>query len=285
MKKLILLFTVGTMVACASPITEKDFEESTKINKTFTVQPNSTLAIYNLNGSIEVEAYEGNEVVFEIQQTISAETQADLTKGIGEFKIGFDQKADSLIAYLSAPWDTRPKVTHNNWQNHERIQYDVHLEFKVKVPKSLNLRASTINHGEVLVKNVGGNLHINNVNGGIEIVNAKATTRAHTVNGPVKVSYLKNPPESSSYHTINGDIEVTYLQNLSADLSFKSMNGEYFTDFENYKVMPSEVEENKSKAENRTKYKVSSRSPIRIGEGGTKLKFETLNGNIYIKKS
>lgn len=285
MKKHFLILLIAVATACNAQKSEYTFSENS--TKDYTVKPNSTVAIYNLDGNVNVEGYSGNIVQIEIKKTITAKTEALLNEAKSNFLLNFQKDSDSLIVYIAEPWDTRPNRNYKKaeWQNRKPIEYRVKLDFTVRVPQGVNLRASTVNGGEVLVKNVAGQLHVNNVNGGIAIMNAKSTTRAHTVNGDMTVSYLQNPAETSSYHTINGNIDVTYQSSLSADLTFKSMNGEYFTEFDNYKLMPSEVETNKNQSGDKTKYKISSRSPIRIGNGGIKLKFETLNGNIYIKRS
>jgi len=122
------------------------------------------------------------------------------------------------------------------------------------------------------------------VNGSIEIINAKGTTSAHTVNGPVTVNYLSVPPEPCSYYTVNGEMNITYPASLSADLQFESMNGQFYTDFDDAEVMPSKVVKTASDNGGTTVYKLNKASDVRIGAGGTLFKFETLNGNIYIKK-
>jgi DUF4097 and DUF4098 domain-containing protein YvlB len=127
-------------------------------------------------------------------------------------------------------------------------------------------------------------LHINNVNGAIAVTGAKGTTRAHTVNGGVSVSYIGLPQGASSYYTINGEIKVTYPENLSADLQFKSMNGEFFTDFPTVEILPAKITKNQESKNGATIYKLNKITEVRIGSGGNSLKFETLNGNIYIKK-
>jgi hypothetical protein len=48
--------------------------------------------------------------------------------------------------------------------------------------------------------------------------------------------------------------------------------------------MPGKVVKTQSKGSNGTVYKLSKNSDVRIGAGGKTFKFETLNGNIYIKK-
>jgi DUF4097 and DUF4098 domain-containing protein YvlB len=122
------------------------------------------------------------------------------------------------------------------------------------------------------------------VNGAISISNAKGNTHAHTVNGNVEVSYRTNPTGQSSYYTINGEIKAIYQTNLSADLQFKSMNGEFFTDFPNAEILPAVAVKNQETRGGATVYKLDKITSVRIGTGGSNLKFETLNGDIYIKK-
>ena len=63
------------------------------------------------------------------------------------------------------------------------------------------------------------------------------------------------------------------------------MNGQFFTDFPETEVLPTEVVKTESKNNTGTMYKLNKNTQIRIGKGGKLFKFETLNGNIYIKKS
>ncbi len=154
----------------------------------------------------------------------------------------------------------------------------------MKVPFGFNLRISTVNNGIISVNDVRGILNVNNVNGEIKIANAEGTTYAHTVNGNVTVSYLTNPPEESSYYTINGDIHVSYQSDLSADLQFKSMHGDFFTDFPDTELLPVSVTKMQEKKQGRIVYKLNTLTSVRFGKGGRTFKFETLNGNVYIKK-
>jgi len=184
------------------------------------------------------------------------------------------------------PRDTRPHDwrDRNDWNDHRRIEYRCNLAFTVKVPFNTNLRVSTINNGDVTVKDVTGSLHVSNINGGIEIINAKGTTHANTINGDLTVNYLSNPPEASTFYTLNGKLTATFQPNFSADLEFKTMNGAYYTDFPDVEVLPSKVSITQNKKGDGTIYRINKNSDVRIGAGGKLFKFETLNGNIYIKK-
>ncbi|MES2329335.1 MAG: hypothetical protein V4539_06995 [Bacteroidota bacterium] len=258
------------------------------ISKQYTIQKaaGSVLAIYNLDGFIKVEGYAGDKVVIEIDKTISAKDKETLEEGKKEVKLGFEQIGDSVVAYLLYPWDTRPhdwRDDSDNWNERRRIEYNCALQYTVKVPFNMNLRVGTVNNGDVTVKNVTGTLRVTNVNGAIDIANAKGTTSAHTINGDLTVSYASNPPEASSFNTLNGKLTVMFQPNLSADLQFKSMNGGFYTDFDSQVLAPTLVK-NEEKRSGGTMYRLKKDTQIRIGSGGKQLKFETLNGNIYIKK-
>jgi hypothetical protein len=242
------------------------------------------VAICNLNGSIKVEGYAGDKVLMEIDETVTGDDLQALEDAKKEFKLGFDQKADTLIAYTAEPYDTRPHRERYSDENYRHVNYSVKLNYTVKVPFNSSLYASTVNSGHISVKDVYGTLKINNVNGAIEILNAKGTTNARTVNGALTATYLSIPPDASSYYTLNGELIVTYPPGLSADVEFKSMNGQFYTDFENTQVMPGRVVKTESKNGANTVYKLNKNEEVRFGTGGKVFKFETLNGNIYIKK-
>jgi len=286
MKKLIVTLLMGMGMICAIAQTnDREFREH--LSREFILSGNpagATLFIYNISGFIKVVGYSGDKVLMEMEETISADDDKNLETGKKEFKMGYDQKSDTVMAYIAEPYDSRP---HRRWQNnddHRDIDYNANVDFTVKVPYGMNIHISTVNNGSIMVDNVSGTLYVNNVNEEISIKNAKNTTFAHTVNGDVTVSYLTNPTEESSYYTINGNIKVSYQPGLSADLQFKSMNGDFYTDFPETTLLPATVSKVQDKKGEGRIYKLNASTSVRIGKGGKTFKFETLNGNVYIKK-
>ncbi|MCW3088408.1 MAG: hypothetical protein JWQ78_1794 [Sediminibacterium sp.] len=286
MKKILIPLVAGCVLSCAQPSAAQEFK--THVSKEFTVQKGASatvLSIYNIFGSVKVEGYAGDKVIMEIDQTISAKSNEVLEEGKKEFQLAFDQQSDTIMAYIAAPYDSRPHENYGHWNDRRRIEYKYTLEFTVKVPYNMNLNVSTVNNGNVLVKDVGGSLRVSNVNGAITVANAKSgKMHIHTINGDVTVNHLAIPDTESSYYTLNGRLEVTYPSNLSADLEFKSMNGSFYTDFPDAEILPGRVTKTQEKKADGTVYKLNKNSDLRIGGGGKTFKFETLNGNIYIKK-
>ncbi|GAB4010050.1 hypothetical protein GCM10028808_20070 [Spirosoma migulaei] len=287
MKLFMIPVLAGLVLSCAqSPATAQEFKEH--VSKEFTVSKASTgaLAIYNINGFIKVEGYSGDKVVIEVDKSITAKNNGDLEIGKKEFQLQFDQQGDSIVAYIAEPFDSRPRRNRNrnNWNNDRDVDYDFTLNFTVKVPNRMNLVVSTVNRGNVTVKDVEGTLKARNVNGAITLTNVKGTTDAHTINGNLDVDYVANPPENSSYYTLNGNINVSYPGNLSADLQFKTFQGKFYTDFPNTEVLPVQAIKTTQQTDGGTVYKLNKNTAIRIGSGGKTFKFETFNGSIYIKK-
>jgi putative adhesin len=271
---------MGWMVCFAQfPSNAQEFKEH--ISKEFTpAASHAVLAVYNISGSVKVVGYAGNKVIFDIDKTISAKSSDELEAGKKEFRLEFDQMGDTVEAYIAEPNDSRP---HSNWHD-RRIKYHYNLEFTIKVPFNMNLCLSAVNNGDINVSDVTGVLDLSNVNGSISVSGARGVTDAHTVNGDVTVAYTTVPPDASSYNTVNGDLRVTYPSGLSADLEFKSLNGNFYTDFGDVEILPFKVIKSGDKNDGGTVYKLDKNSNFRFGKGGKIFKFETLNGNVYIKK-
>lgn len=275
----------GAMLCCAlSPAQELEHKEH--IRKEFAVNGQASanvLAIYNINGAIRLEGYDGDKVVLEVDKKITAKTQDVLDRGKQEFQLEITQHADSVIAYIANPFDSRPNRGQRNREDNP-IRYHFELDFTVKVPRSLNLHVSTVNGGDISVRDVAGSLGVHNVNGAIRVVNAKGPSVMRTINGNVEVNYLTVPPGECDFKTLNGDIKVSYPAALAVDCWFKTFNGDFFTDFPTVAHLPAKVVKNAENRDNKTVYKLSTETLIRIGDGGPTYRFETFNGNIYLKK-
>ncbi len=279
-----LLMIVGIQYGSAQ---KKEFKEVIKKELSFqSITDDNVLEVQNLNGSISVEGYDGSMVLVDVEKTIWAGNTEDLELGKKEIGIKVLQEGNKLIVYPDIPnmhyKDGRfTNIDCNGW---EERPYDHTLNFKVRMPKNSKLKVGAINNGEVLVKNTRGSfIEANNINGGIDLQDITGTTKVHCINGEVNISYAVNPSEPSTYYSLNGDINITYQSNLSADIAFKSMNGELFTDFDIAKQFARTSKDEGGKG-SKAKFKFESKPVVQIGNGGLDFDFETLNGNVMIKK-
>ena len=284
MKQLILVFllTIWGGTACTKA-QQKEFSEKISKEVPFANTSENTLIIKNVFGSISVEGYDGDKVVMEVKRTIKAKTTSNLELGKKELQLMVTSDANRIILRPDAPYiEFDDESLRYNWCNRKELSYEHSLDFEVKVPRSVKIHVSAVNNGEVLVKDMEGSyIEVSNINGGITLDNVSGKTDLHCINGDVSITYGNNPSKASKYYSLNGDINVKYQHELSANVSFKTMNGELFTDFD---VARQFTETKRSSENNKARFKYEATPKLQIGNGDVALDFETLNGNVYLKK-
>lgn len=287
---LIVLGITLSGAACAQSFSEK-------ISKALTFEKKSAdnaILIANINGSVTVTGYDGDQVLVEVNKFVSGKTDARLEKGKQEVQLGVVDLADTLVLYVREGCmrfgKNQGPMNHSNWRkNGWSYQsdgdcdhtYDYRMDFTVKVPASLNVIVSTINHGDIAVENVSGAVKADNINGSLRLTNLQRESEAHTINGDVDIVYSRNPDKACQFYTLNGDINALFQVGLSANMSFESFNGQLFTNIDKLMTLPPEIVE--ARHGDGVKYKIDG-NRYRVGGGGALLKFETFNGDVYIKE-
>lgn len=251
-----------------------------------TDNPSNKLAIYNIYGNVTVEGYPGSEIQVTARREIEGNAR-EVEQALQELKFVTEREGNTIYVYIDGPFIHLEKDGDDHFNYNIRDwnrDYDFVHDITVRVPRDVQVLASTINDGNVSVTNITRRIAASNVNGSIHLQDISAATETHTVNGDITVHYTRAPRNDSHYTTVNGTIKVYYPKNLSADIHFKSMNGELYTDFNNIERLNAKVETNREPKHAAVKYKVNRFAPIRIGDGGPTFKFEVLNGNVYIQK-
>ena len=244
----------------------------------------------NINGSIKVEAYDGQQVILEAKKQVKAKNNERLERSRQELSLGVIDRYDTIIVYVKGPCGAfgikgnkhGESRWNYNWNNCE-YDYDFKFDFTLKVPKTMNLYLSTINEGDIDVSSVSGSLNVNNVNGGISLKQVSGLAKVHTINGNVTLDYQSLPKEASKYYTLNGDINVLFPKGLKADMTFKSFNGDFYTNIEKLEYKQAMVEKKPAGKSGGLAY-VDSRTAISVGGGGVNLDFETFNGDVFVKE-
>jgi DUF4097 and DUF4098 domain-containing protein YvlB len=150
------------------------------------------------------------------------------------------------------------------------------------VPRNATLEVATVNDGDVTVEGVNGAFELKNVNGAVRLVGAAGSGTINTVNGDVEATFARVPAEPLSFRTVNGELDVTFPATLSAELAFHTMQGDVFTDFDVESLSdPPEVRRDRGRYVMNT----NRASAFRVGTGGERHSFNTLNGDIFVRKA
>lgn len=260
------------------------------ITDSFAVVPGQTIiCVHNITGNVKVVSGKSEIVKVTATETFYADNEEELKQAKEEVKFLIEQRNDKWIIRPDAPFINFREDGNFNWLNCNtgRVDYDFRYDITLEVPDNLFLRLRTVNDGVVSVENVkAASIDANNVNGEIYLENVSGAEKISTVNGDIKVVYARNPDSNTSFHSVNGDIEISYKKDFSGDVFFKSMNGDFYTNFNKVKSLPNYVRSEASKTTGKFVMKISEEMKFQIGkEGGKEHRFDTLNGNVYLKDS
>lgn len=278
---ILVLIIVGA--ALALPDDKYKIQEKEEIRQTLKFQDPAkpkTLQIDNLFGAIDVQAYDGGEVELVALKTIKAKDQDKIKKAKADVKLDITAEGGGIDIYVDGPFRCQCEGGRGyNWRD---FGYEVYFDFVLKVPRKTALTLKTVNGGDVTVKGVEGDFEVSNVNGKVTMESVAGSGKAYTVNGPVKVSFARNPAAKCSFRTVNGDVTLFFRDGLAADFKMKTFNGEAYSDFE-VKALPAPPPV-RDTVKGHFVYKRDKFSQVRVGQGGPEITCDTLNGDILIKK-
>lgn len=237
------------------------------------------LVIDNVSGSIEVTASTGGTVEVEIAKSLRADSQDRMN--IAKKEVSLAERREGGLVQLMVDGPFRCHCSDNSISFHGRELYQFTYDFKIRVPRDISLDLRTVNRSHITVEGTAGDFKINNVNGGIEMREIEGSGAVHTVNGPVKVTFARNPRGAASFKSVNGTLDVSFRPGLNADVKMKTFNGGMYTDFP-VTTLPVEAAAPEH-VNGKIVWRRNRMTGVRIGSGGPELSFETLNGDVLIK--
>ena len=254
-------------------------EAQETIQKSFSMAgvQHRSLEIDNVWGSIEVVGTDSDQARLTVSKSIRAESKDKLEQARKEVALDISEQEGFLKFYVNGPFRCH---CDDGCGHREFDGYIVKMDFQIQVPHDVDIRLKTVNEGRVVVRDITGNFLVRNVNGDVEMASISGSGTARTVNGPVKVSFRRNPREASDFQTVNGAVELRFARDLAADFRFKTFNGSIYSDFPvaALPVRPMQEEHHGAKVV----YRADRYTGVRIGTGGPEIKVQNLNGDIRI---
>jgi len=230
---------------------------------------------YKLNvdlvqGSITVTGYEGKDIIIT--------TQADERRKPNK-EIGGMRRLDGGSAA-----DIRAEEKNNKVSVSAEMARRLNLV--IKVPQNGGtLKLSSVNDGNIMVSNVGGEMEVSNTNGGIKMSNVSGSVVANTTNGNVSVSFKSIDTKAAmAFTSFNGNVDVTFPAGLKANVKLKTDRGNIYTDFDvvNEARKPDVT---RTAKDGMYSLKIDDWVYGKIDGGGPEVLMKTFNGNIYVRKA
>lgn len=169
--------------------------------------------------------------------------------------------------------------------NEISVQTDHRLE-KVtviaRVPRRADVSLSTVNDGEIVVRNITGTLELGNANGPVTATGISGAVIAESINDTIDIGFASLPDEGvMSMESMNGDLVVRLPGNAGAELHLDSSEGEILSDFE-VDVLPSKPVVEREDTGDGVSVRVENTIVARVNGGGPVIRLKTLNGDISI---
>jgi hypothetical protein len=256
------------------------FDDKETIRRSFDVSASAEpkrLLVDNVSGFVHVTGYAGKEVQVTVEKSTKAWSKSALDEARRDVKLDMSQQGNFVRLYVDGPFRSGNGVNYR-WDDY--YGYRVNMDYEIQVPPGVELVLKTVNHGDILVKKTTGDFEIHGINGGIEMEEVAGSGSVRTINGPVKVTFAKNPTGECRFYTLNGKLDVYFQPSLNANLGFKTFNGSVYTDFDltALPVQPAAGEQRNGKFVFRSNRSMSARA----GKGGPDLSFEAFNGTIRL---
>lgn len=216
MQKLILITLLGMLVspmAFGQKYTQA-FSSNTGKKK---------VEIHAENVDLEIEGYNGNEVV--IETTDEYEGMPERAKGLRALNsngatdntnIGLDVRESNNVVTIR-------KATNDDMHYRLKIPASASLSITEVGWMGSDIKASGL-QGEVEIKGTGSDIHLENVTGPVV---------ANTTSGDIEIIFSEvNQSQPISISNTSGFIDVTLPANTKATLDLSSISGEIYTDMD-----------------------------------------------------
>ena len=255
--------------------------DSTTRQESFRIGAAGRLVVDGFAGAISVRAVEGDSLRLTVEETVRARDREGLARARAEMPLLLRQEGSTVTAYVDAPF----RGPDGSWDGPgwQELPYRVVHDFVVEVPRSASVSLETVMDGDVELHGLDGDFEVRNVNGDVTLTDLAGSGVARTVNGPLRVSFRRNPPGDCDFATVNGDVTVDFQPGLAADVRFRTLNGEAWSDFP-YSLAGRQLASPVERRDGRLVLQSRWSDGIRIGPGGPQLSFETINGDILLRR-
>ena len=220
------------------------------IKRSDPLTPDGVVSLSNISGSVEITAWDKNEV------SLEAEKIASSADALGLLSINIDLTPSSLAIKT----EQKRKWKFWNLFNNSKVNY------RLRVPAGVSLVKIDGVNSNLTVRGVRGRVNLDTVNGRIVATGLSADGRFDTVNGSIDVAFdsLKNV-RRVVLDTVNGSCQLRLPAEAGAHVAADTVNGRITCDF------PLRLES-------------SGRPSLRgrIGDGGPEITLDSVNGSIHV---
>lgn len=234
-------------------------EKSVTVNRTWPAAEIHNVRIFEIDGSITVEAAETKDITL-----VAVATGSNLPlKADRENQGLFQTSVEGDTLQIGRKDDNRKKFRISMLWGGDRMR----VAYTLKVPREMELDMTTVN-GRIATRGIDGETEATTVNGSIDAeVTGANELKAESVNGRVKAKFLTSF-QGARFSTVNGGVEAILPQEASFSIDLAQVNGDFEASF------PLSINSNPGRR------RVSGE----VNGGRHELKITTVNGDVELAR-
>jgi len=233
----------------AGALWARDAREQEDFQQTFQLSANGVFSLSNVNGGVIIQAWDHATTEIRAVKRGPSKENMDLVK--------IDIRADANRIDVATIY---PRGKNN---------LNVSVSYEVRLPKTVILRNVETVNGSVEVQGMTSEVTAETVNGSVKVLNSSGRVSATTVNGGITAELNRIDPEGDmKFETVNGSIKLILPEGAGADVAAETVNGSVSSDF------PVTV---------RGKFGPKRMQGV-LGQGGARIRMETVNGGINLAR-
>lgn len=246
-----LLIAAG-LVVCLPALAKDD----QLFDKTYPLSAGGKFQLDNVNGSVQVDGWDRNEV--EVSAVKTAEND---TSDMEQVQIDVTSLPGQLAVHTRYPSSIGTAVS---------VEYHVHVPYK-----TLLGAVKTVN-GSVSVRGVEGGGDLRSVNGNVEVTDSAGPFNAKTTNGDLRLQLRQVSSDAPmNIETVNGSVVLSVPSDTRADIDVQNMNGDFSSDLPVVATTAAPVPTNAG---------AFHAFHAKLGTGGGEISLRTINGTIHLMR-
>jgi DUF4097 and DUF4098 domain-containing protein YvlB len=229
-------------------------ELTEEFHQSYAITPDGRVDLDNINGPVHISTWDRNDV------KVDAVKYADSKERLDEARIVVDAGKD----YVSIRTQY-PDHDHTfNWGSHDN---PASVEYTLTVPRTVRLNEVKLINGSLDITGTRGEVHASCINGRMQAQNLSGRSELSTINGRLEAKFDELPSSSIELKSVNGAVELTIPSDSKAEIEASTVSGGINNDLGlsvNHRF-------------------VGHNLHGELGNGGTHIRLEDVNGRIEIR--
>ena len=196
-----------------------------RIEETYATGASVDISLANTNGSVSVEAWDGDSVQLIAEKKVEASNSSEAQEALAKIDIIIRQADGRLEIETKLPSATQGVF---DWLFGRARGASVRYE--LRVPRSADLDLRSVN-GNVVTEGNAGRQLLHTTNGRIEVEGAAHGVEARTTNGSIRVEITDAPSRSDiELGSVNGGITLYLPDTIAGRIKARTVNGSVKTE-------------------------------------------------------